>query len=322
MTTLSRRAFATGLVAGPALAATPALIGRAPSASARAKAPSKAITPLARVSIGRFEVTFLNDGHTRLPYGVFTGREASAIEAAAAGYHATAPEGLRLAFNQYLIRDGETLVLVDSGPAGQIGETGKLPSALDAVGVTPDQIDAVIFTHLHFDHISGAIAGGRKVFANAEVYADVRDVRHFTDPAKKAAAPDLLASSFAASEALVRLYPNLQRIDGERDIAPGISIVDLTGHTPGHIGVRIADGGESLMLVSDMLFHPALHPVADDIGIAFEQDPAAAEAMREAFFPRAAEEGALIAATHMPFPGLGRIVSDRGALRWLPADWA
>jgi hypothetical protein len=74
-------------------------------------------------------------------------------------------------------------------------------------------------------------------------------------------------------------------------------------------------------MVSDMLF-PVVHPAATNVGFLFEQDRPAAEAMRARFFPRAAEEMALIAATHMPFPGLGRIVSDGGQMRWLAAEWA
>jgi hypothetical protein len=65
-----------------------------------------------------------------------------------------------------------------------------------------------------------------------------------------------------------------------------------------------------------------VHPLATDVAFLFEQDRPAAQAMRDRFFPLAAAEGALIAATHMPFPGLGRIVSDRGQLRWQVADWA
>ena len=94
----------------------------------------------------------------------------------------------------------------------------------------------------------------------------------------------------------------------------------ISGHTPGHIGVRIEDGGPSLVLVADMLFHPAAHPALPSLGILFEQDKAAADASRAQFFRRAAEEQALLAATHMPFPGLGRIVADGGNLRWMPAD--
>lgn len=75
-------------------------------------------------------------------------------------------------------------------------------------------------------------------------------------------------------------------------------------------------------MVSDMLF-PVVHPaLGTEVNFLFEQDRPAAQAMRARYFPQAAEEGALIAATHMPFPGLGRIVSDRGQLRWLPTEWA
>ncbi len=324
MTTMSRRAFALSLPA--ATLAGAALVGGAVewprAAAARTGAAVGAVLPLAQVEIGRFTVTILSDGWADMPFNYFPGRTPEQIEAAAATQFAARPEGVRIVFTQYLIDDGERRILVDSGPAGAIGDTGRLPSALAAIGVTPESIDAAIVTHMHVDHMRGLVAGGRRVLPNAELYVDRRDVAHWTDPAKRAAAPDFLHSSFDTAADLVRLYPDLQATDGEREIARGISLVDLTGHTPGQIGVRVEDDGRSLLMVSDMMFHPSLHPVADDIGFIFEQDPAAAQAMRARFFPRAAEEGALIAATHMPFPGLGRIVRDGGALRWLPAEWA
>ena len=320
MSKLSRRALVTSLAAAPVGLAAASVLPRV--GGAQASGGPNTLPPLAQFKIGRFDVMALTDGYTDMPYGYFTGRTEAVIGEAAAGVFADRDGSVRLAFNQFLIRDGDQLVLIDTGPAGKIGETGRLPGALSALGVKPDDIDALILTHLHFDHISGAIAGGQRTFRNAEVYADRRDVVHFTDPAKRAAAPDFLRSSFDAAGELVRLYPRLNRIDGEREIARGISIVDLTGHTPGHVGVRIADEGHSLIMVSDMLFHPAVHPAAADVGFVFEQDPAAALRMREAFFPRAAEEKAFIAATHMPFPGLGRIAKDRGELRWVTANWA
>ena len=276
------------------------------------------------VNIGRFTVHILSDGHYDMPYGFFTGQapEQTASEAEAMHFDRSGGK-LRLGFTQYLIDDGSRLVLVDTGPAGGIGDnTGKLPSALSALGVKAEDIDAVILTHTHFDHISGAIAGDKPVYSGAEVYVDRRDIGYFTDPAARASAPDFLVSSFDATSALVRHYPGLQQIKGDQDIMPGISTVDLTGHTPGHIGVRISDGGDSMLIVSDMMFHPLVHPARADVGFVFEQDPAAAQAMRERFFPMAAQEGGLVAATHMPFPGIGRIGRDSGTLRWVPEDWA
>lgn len=312
---LSRRALGAGLFAAPLAASFAA-------APASASGTVSTLPPVIRRKVGRFEVSFLLDGYIDFPYGVFTGIEPAALEGAARGLHIARPTGVRSGFTQWLIRDGQRLVLVDAGPAGTVSpHTGRLPAALAALGVRPEQIDAVVATHLHVDHIAGLVAGGRRVFPNAEVFADRRDVAHFTDPAKAAAAPELLRSSFATAAELVRLYPRLQRIDGARSIIPGVTTFDLAGHTPGQIGLRIEDGGESLLLVSDMLFHPSLHPAHPGIGILFEQDPAAVAASRARFFDQAAAEGAPIAATHMPFPGVGRIMRQGGGLAWLPADF-
>lgn len=316
MTNLSRRAFAV------ALAAAPFAVSRSDIAVARSETTPASIIPHARLNIGRFEVTFLSDGFIDFPFALFTGATPEQVEQAAASHFAARPTGIRAGFTVWLIRDGEQLILVDTGPAGTVSKTsGRLPAALAAIGVNPASIDAVIVTHMHVDHIAGLVAGGRPSFPRAEIYIDQRDVAHFTDAAMASNAPDLLKSSFAKAQEVVSLYPRLQRIDGERQIVRGISTVDLAGHTPGHIGVRIEDDGQSLMLVADMLFHPAAHPALPGLGILFEHDKVAADASRARFFQRAADEKTFLSATHMPFPGLGRIVKDCSNLRWMAADW-
>lgn len=325
MPQLSRRAFAgalpLGLIGGNLLGG--GLLDFSPAGAATqdtAREPV-AVTPFAQIRIGRFTVTALTDGYADMPYDYFPGRAAPEVESAASAQFTARPSGVRFLFNQYLVEDGERRILIDAGAAGSIGQTGQLPQALAALGLRPDQIDAVIVTHMHQDHMGGLVLGGKNNYPEADLYIDRRDVTHWTDPAKRNGAPDYLQTSFRMAEEVVRLFPRLQAIDGEREIMRGVSIVDLTGHTPGHIGVRVEDGGKSMIMVSDMIF-PVVHPAATDVFFLFEQDRAAAKAMRDRFFPRAASEGALIAATHMPFPGLGRIVADRGEMRWQVADWA
>ena len=223
MPQLSRRAFASALplslMGGSLLAG--GLIGGAPALATTqtaAKAPVS-VTPLAQIRIGRFTVTALTDGYADMPYDYFPGRSADEVEKAAVAQFTARQSGVRFLFNQYLIEDGERRILIDAGAAGSIGQTGALPMALGTLGLQPDQIDAVIVTHMHQDHMGGLILGGKNNYPNAEVYIDRRDVKHWTDPAKRSGAPDFLQTSFTMADEVVRLYPKLQAIDGEREIA-------------------------------------------------------------------------------------------------------
>jgi glyoxylase-like metal-dependent hydrolase (beta-lactamase superfamily II) len=317
MTRITRRSLSFGLAAAAAAFAAAPQTGMAQSDKSKVALPT-----ISRRKVGNVAITALSDGFVDIPIGVFTGAPTPEIEAAFAKHFARRADGThRLGFTQWLVDDGERLVLIDSGYAGATKTTGHLAGILSVLGVEPKDIDAVLITHMHDDHTSGLVtAEGQAAFPDADVFIHRDDVAYFSDDTRAASAPDILKRSFAVGKQVAAL-PKLQAYDGERSFTPAISAVDLRGHTPGHMGYRISDGGESLIIVGDALFHPAIHPARTDIGIAFEPDPAAAAQMRRRLFPRAAEEQALLAATHMPFPGFGRILREKEALAWAPADW-
>lgn len=124
MTALSRRILIKSLAAAPAVA-TPLSAALGTITQARAGEPNP-VVPLASINIGRFEVIALTDGYADMPFAYFTGRDPAQIEQAAENVFAAREQVIRLSFNQFLVHDGDQLILIDSGPAGRIGETGGL----------------------------------------------------------------------------------------------------------------------------------------------------------------------------------------------------
>jgi glyoxylase-like metal-dependent hydrolase (beta-lactamase superfamily II) len=221
-----------------------------------------------------------------------------------------------------VINTDQNHVLVDTGAGSMAPTTGKLMSSLQAEGIAPEDIDTVILTHCHPDHIGGDMdSEGKPAFPNAR-YVMWKDEWDFwtsePDVSRLQVAEYIkeLLVTFAGNN-LPPIQDQLELIHTEAEIVPGIYAVAAAGHTPGHMAVAISSGSEQLLCISDAAVHP-IHLKQPGWYAAVDLEPEQALASRRRLMDMAAAEKALLYAAHFPFPSLGHVTQKGEGWRWQP----
>jgi glyoxylase-like metal-dependent hydrolase (beta-lactamase superfamily II) len=215
---------------------------------------------------------------------------------------------VEMALTCLLVRVGERTILVDTGYGVQPDrpEVGQLANGLREVGIAARDIDTVVISHAHGDHIGGATVGSGAsaaiAYPSARYWLGQADWDHFSTP-------EMLGAR-GLEDKLMPLA-NAERLDlasGEQEIAPGVRLLPLPGHTPGHMGVAFTDGQQTAVYVGDLIHHPLQidHPEWSPI---FDSLPPLSRETRRALVDRARREHALVLSYHLPFPGIGRITA-------------
>ena len=268
-------------------------------------------------------MTALLDGYIDIGHGFWQGVEQATVEelAAAAGLPATG--AIRVGVTSYLINQGDRLVLVDSGSADHFGPAaGKFLQTLAAAGHAPEQIDVVLITHMHPDHIGSLLENGAAVFPNAQIVICDDELEYWTSSAEQANAPDFAKPWFDVANAVKSAYDGrLETFSGAPELVPGITAVPLIGHTPGHTGYRLSSAGDDLLIWGDACGVASVQFQHPEAGLVFDVDGATGKATRARLLDMAANEGVLVASAHLPFPSFGRVLRSGAAFEWRPDEY-
>jgi glyoxylase-like metal-dependent hydrolase (beta-lactamase superfamily II) len=276
-----------------------------------------------RLKVGDLEVTALYDGT-----GVFDPHWLNGTKATMDGVVKALqedPHTLDVVDTGFLVNTGKQLILVDAGAGTWWGGAalGRLAGSLLSAGYTPEEVDIVLLTHLHSDHIGGLTTqDGKRVFPNAEVYVAKAESDFWLSPEIAAKAPKDAQPFFQSAQAIAAPYIKADKwhtFSGSEPIVDGMQIVPLPGHTPGHTGYEFSSKGQKILFWGDTIHAQRVQLQHPEVTVVFDVDPAAAAATRNQLLPKLAGGGVLIASPHSSvFPPLGRLRKEGSGYSWVP----
>jgi glyoxylase-like metal-dependent hydrolase (beta-lactamase superfamily II) len=220
---------------------------------------------------------------------------------------------LELAVGGFLLRTGQHTVLVDAGlgpreaPFGLgFARAGALVKNLTALGVAPEDVTDVVFTHLHFDHVGWATQKGQVVFPNATYRCDRRDWEHFVGPDE------------GATRKLSPLEDRMAFWDASGPLLPGFDVLTAPGHTPGSTIMVVSSGTARAMLLGDVV-HCPVELLDDEWAGMGDVDPSLAMRTRVALARELEGTDVPVAAAHFPGLQFGRLLLGEGKRQWVVA---
>jgi len=272
-----------------------------------------------RVTVGSVEIVSVIDGEMRGPPSFFFAGIPPELYTPALGDDLQ-NGSVGVKFGSFLVRSSGKTILVDTGagPRNPAMPGGKLLDNLAAIGVRPDDIDIVVNTHLHVDHVGWNCSerDGTFVptFPKAEYWINRTEWDYWTEPQNAA------EEGAHITQGVLPLgeSPQLELIDGEVAITPELQMLSTPGHTPGHISIGIASGGESAIILGDVAHHP-LNLVRIWIA-AVDELPRLSRRTKRALVERLIREQTLVCGGHFRPGSFGRFVMADGQRRWEPLD--
>jgi glyoxylase-like metal-dependent hydrolase (beta-lactamase superfamily II) len=272
---------------------------------------SEAIT----FSVGSTRCIAVHDGDTQYRAQDYVANADPGVVATALERHRHPPDAIPSPYSGLVVQTGDRVVLIDTGAGNLTPSVGHLTRNLSAAGIGAEQVDTVVITHAHPDHIGGnADDAGQPAFPNAR-YTLWRDEWTWWTSEENLAPMAPVFGEWVRRH-LVPLADRVELLDRELELEPGVHLLATPGHTEGHIAVSVASEGEELLYISDAALHP-IHLEHPDWHPVWDQDRDLAAASKRRLFDHAADSGALVLAFHFPpFPSLGHVEKRGNGWHW------
>ncbi|WP_342358453.1 MBL fold metallo-hydrolase [Terrarubrum flagellatum] len=314
---LSRRQFTTGLALGASSFT---------SAAAFAKAPMQSqVAPIYRTKVGDLQVTAIADGYLDLEMKLFPFAAQSPQATAKLLAAARVRDPVRTFVNAYVVNTGSKLILIDTGTGNAMGPSlGALQKNLAAAGFKPEDVDLILLTHMHPDHVNGLPASdGKAAFPNAELLVSQQDWAFWMDEAIASRAPADAQPFFKIARDAVKPYAGkVRQFTAPTEVSPGIQALPAPGHTVGHTMYRISSGKDQLLIWGDIVHVQALQFARPGASLAFDTDQSLAASTRKRVFDMAAKDRVAVAGMHLSFPGIGYVERHAGDYAYSPVSFA
>ena len=280
-----------------------------------------------RMQLGQFELTALYDGAIELESTLLHNVTSTDLDRLLGRMFVGNPK-MQTAVNAYLINTGDHLVLVDAGASKLFGPTlGFVLENMKAAGYAPEQVDTVIITHLHADHMGGLNnEDGKPLFPKAAIWVSQADNDYWLSEKRAASAPEKAQPFFkmARDTAAPYLASGQWKTFAEGTVlVPGMKAVTASGHTPGHTAYAVESDGHKMLIWGDLVHAHAVQFAKPGVSIEFDVDQKQAITTRKALMKEMAATKTLVAGMHLPFPGIGHVRAEgQGSYAWVPIEFA
>jgi glyoxylase-like metal-dependent hydrolase (beta-lactamase superfamily II) len=274
------------------------------------------------VRIGDTTVTALNDGQFEASVDYIVGLDP--VIAAEQETSLFRPLPPRITINAFMLEIGGKKALIDTGCGTAFGPNmGGSMARMNSLGVADADIETILITHAHIDHVSGLLTpDGAARFPNAELVITAAETGFWLDDATAAAAPESAKDSFALAKRCLSPYAaRTRKVTMGQEVLPGVTCHPLPGHTPGHTGWLITSGTDSLLVWGDVVHLPGIQFAHPEAGMAFDTDADLARTSRSRVLAWASADRLMVAGMHLDFAPFGHVIAAGNAYSFIPQVW-